>query len=118
MTYRSITIEVKLRLIIMLTVVAALILACASILTYDQLAFRSSMQRDLAILAETVGSNSTAAITFGDQKAAADLLAGLKANSHIMGACIISTDGKLFATYRRNREGEGCSTLSLPGDES
>ena len=79
MTYRSITIEVKLRLIIMLTVVAALILACASILTYDQLAFRSSMQRDLAILAETVGSNSTAAITFGDQKAAADLLAGLKA---------------------------------------
>src|ERR1017187_10491945 len=108
MTFRNTTIEIKLRLIIMLTVVAALALACVAILTYDRMTFRSSMQRDLAILAEMVGSNSTAAITFGDQKAAADLLAGLKANSHIMGACIYSTDGKPFATYRRYREGEGC----------
>src|ERR1017187_10463519 len=118
MTFRNTTIEIKLRLIIMLTVVAALALACVAILTYDRMAFRSSMQRDLAILAEMVGSNSTAAITFGDQKTAADLLAGLKANPHIMEACIFSDDGKQFATYRRTQTGEVCSAQGFPADES
>jgi signal transduction histidine kinase/CheY-like chemotaxis protein len=118
MTFRNTTIEIKLRLIIMLTVVAALALACVAILTYDRMAFRSSMQRDLAILAEMVGSNSTAAITFGDQKTAADLLAGLKANPHIMEACIFSDDGKQFATYRRTQTGEACSAQGFPADES
>jgi two-component system, sensor histidine kinase and response regulator len=118
MTYRNPTIEVKLRLIIMLTVGAALTLACLAILTYDRWAFHISMQRDLAILADIVGSNSTAAITFGDQKSAADLLAGLKANPHIRGARISSDSGKKFASYSRDRVAEGCSALDLSLDQS
>jgi two-component system sensor histidine kinase/response regulator len=118
MTYRSPAIEVKLRLIIMLTVGVALGLACIAILTYDRMAFRSSMRRDLAILADYVGSNSTAAITFGDRKTAADLLAGLKANSHIMGACIFSEDGKQFAGYSRDRGAEPCSARGRPHEGS
>ena len=113
MTYRNTTIEVKLRLIIMLTVFAALALACLSILTYDRMAFRRSMQRDLAVLADIVGSNSTAAITFGDQKTAADLLAGLKANPHIRGAGIFSNDGQPFASYSRDRAAEACPSAYL-----
>ena len=118
MTYRSPTIEVKLRLIIMLTVVAALVLACVAILTFDRLAFRSLMRRDLAILAQTAGSNSTAAIAFGDAETAADLLAGLQANSHIMEACIFSSDGKKFAGYSRDRASEPCPVLAFPAEGS
>ena len=102
MTCRDLPIQLKLRLIIMLTVGAALALACLAILTYDRFAFRRSMQRDLAMLAEMVGSNSTAAISFGDQKTAAELLAGLKANPHIVDAHIFSDDGSQFASYTRD----------------
>jgi signal transduction histidine kinase/CheY-like chemotaxis protein len=111
MTYGSLPIKLKLRLIIMLTVGAALAAACVAILTYDRLAFRHSMRRDLDILAETVGSNSTAAIAFGDKKTASDLLSGLKANPHVMDACIFSNDGELFADYIRARTAQPCSGL-------
>jgi len=91
----------KLQVIIMVTVGAALILACAAFLAYDLVAFGGSMRRDLETLAEILGSNSTAALTFGDQKAARELLSALKAKPHILTACIYSTDGKPFAIYRR-----------------
>src|ERR1019366_4772090 len=91
----------KLQVIIMVTVGAALVLASAAFLTYDLIAFGSSMRGDLETLAEILGSNSTAALTFGDQKAANELLSGLKANRHIMTAHLYAADGKPFARYRR-----------------
>ena len=45
----------------MATVGAALTLACAAFLIYDQLSFRDSMRSDLGVQAEIFGSNSTAA---------------------------------------------------------
>lgn len=95
------SIKQKLRLIIMVTVATALILACAAVLAYDFLAFRNSMRNDLGVLAEIFGSNSTAALSFGDQNATEEILAGLKAKSHILAACIYTSDGKPFAFYRR-----------------
>src|SRR5580704_15739344 len=91
--YRNLAVRHKLRLIIMLTVGVALVLACAAIVAYDQIVARRDMQNDLAALAEIVGSNSTAAVTFGDQRAAEELLSGLKAKQHIVAAAIYSTVG-------------------------
>jgi signal transduction histidine kinase/ActR/RegA family two-component response regulator len=103
-THRSLSIKQKLRLIIMVTVGAALMLASAAVLGYDYLAFRASMRNDLDVLAEIFGSNSTAALSFGDPKATEEILSGLKAKRHIVGACIYSSGGQLFATYRRAPE--------------
>src|SRR5438552_4045160 len=100
----SLSIKQKLRLIIMVTVGAALILACAAVLGYDYLAFRDSIRNDLGVLAEIFGSNSTAALSFGDQKATEEILAGLKAEPGIVAACIYSSDAKPFAIYRRERD--------------
>ncbi len=100
--YRNLAIKHKLRLIILFAVVAALIPASIAVVTYDQIAVRREMRSDLDVLAEIVGSNSTAAITFGDRSAAADLLSGLKANKRIVTAVIYSGDGKPFASYRRH----------------
>ncbi len=99
--YRNLAVRHKLRLIIMLTVGVALVLACAAIVAYDLMVARRDMQNDLAALAEIVGSNSTAAVTFGDQRAAEELLSGLKAKQHIVAATIYSDSGKPFAAYRR-----------------
>ena len=88
--YRNLAVKHKLRLIILFAVVAALIPASIAVVTYDQIAARREMRSDLDVLAEIVGSNSTAAITFGDRRAAEELLSGLKAKKHIV------TRGDLF----------------------
>ena len=102
--YRNLAVKHKLRLIILFAVVAALVPASIAVVGYDQLAARRDMRNDLDVLAEIVGSNSTAAVTFGDKRAAEELLSGLKAKKHIVTAVIYSEDGKPFASYRRNAD--------------
>jgi len=58
----------------MLTVAVALSLACMSFLVYDQIVSREFLKDDLGILADMIGSNSTAALSFGDERAAQELL--------------------------------------------
>jgi two-component system sensor histidine kinase/response regulator len=99
--YRNLPIRHKLRLIIMSAVASALLFASAAVLAYDQLAIRSEMRNDLSVLAEIFGVNSTAALTFGDQRAAEELLGGLRAKRHVVAAFIYDSLGKVFAAYRR-----------------
>jgi two-component system, sensor histidine kinase and response regulator len=100
--YRNLAVKHKLRLIILFAVVAAMVPASIAVVTYDQLAARQAMLSDLDTLAEIVGSNSTAAVTFGDRRAAEELLSGLKVKEHIVAAVIYAGDGKPFASYRRD----------------
>jgi signal transduction histidine kinase/CheY-like chemotaxis protein len=100
--YRNLAVKHKLRLIILFSVVAALTPASIGVVAYDQVAARREMQSNLDVLAEIVGSNSTAAVTFGDRRAAEELLSGLKAKKHVVTAVIYSDDGKPFAGYRRD----------------
>src|ERR1700733_1551474 len=111
MTFRNLSIQKKLRTIIMATTGVALMLACGAFLTYDQLAFRDSMKSDLGILAEIFGSSSRAAISFGDQKDATTILSGLKAKQSIIRAVIYSGTGAPFAKYERER-GRNASAVS------
>jgi len=97
---RDLPIRRKLYMITMTTVGAALLLACGAVLTYDYFAFRETLRNDLAMLADMLGANSTAALSFGDQKAANELLAGLHAKRSIAFACIYSAKGELFASYQ------------------
>jgi len=100
--YRDLPIRHKLRLIVMLTVGAALMVACGAILIYQYHTLRDSLRRDLSVLAEIIGDNSTAALSFGDRKTAEELLSGLRAKRPIVAAAIYSADGKILASYRRD----------------
>jgi len=100
--YRDLPIRHKLRLIVMTTVGAALIVACGVVLVYDYYTLRDSLRRDLGVLAEMTGDNSTAALSFGDGKTAGELLSGLRAKRSIVTAVIYSADGHVFASYRRD----------------
>ena len=99
--YRNLPIKHKLRFVVMVTVIAALILACAAVLTYDQITARTSMRNDLDVLAEIFSANSTAALSFADRPAAEELLSTLKAKRHITAAFLYKADGQLFAKYLR-----------------
>jgi signal transduction histidine kinase/DNA-binding response OmpR family regulator len=100
-SYRKFSIKRKLRITTMLVVLVALLLSCAAFASYDLVVFRSSLRKDLETLAEIVGANSNAALSFGDQNAAEEILSGLRAKQHLRIARIYSAEGKIFASYQR-----------------
>jgi signal transduction histidine kinase/DNA-binding response OmpR family regulator len=102
LNYRDLPIRAKLRLIILVTVGAALALVGAATIIYDQVSSRTSMRNALQVLADMIGSNSTAALTFDDDKTGTELLSGFKASRHVVAAYIYSSDGRPFADYHRD----------------
>jgi uncharacterized membrane protein affecting hemolysin expression len=100
--YSDLPIRYKLRLIVMATVGLALVLACGTILVYGQVSSRNELRSNLGVLAEILGSNSTAALSFSDQSAAEELLSGLKAERQIVAAAIYTASGQPFARYQRD----------------
>ena len=101
---RDISLGRKLMLIIMMTSCTALLTTSLAVLVYDLVSFRHAMSADLATQADVLGNNSTGALTFGDAKAATEVLAALRAEPHVTGACLYTTEGKPFATYSRQGE--------------
>jgi signal transduction histidine kinase/CheY-like chemotaxis protein len=99
--YRNLNVRHKLRLIVMVTVTAALLCACAAVLAYDRYAARDAMRNDLEAMAEMLGANSTAALTFDDGKVGNEILSTLRAKHQIVAAKILTVGGHPLAGYRR-----------------
>lgn len=101
---QDLSIKRKLMVIITLTSTVALLLASAAFVTYDFITFRRATLRDVRILANIIGNNCTAPMTFDRPDEATEFLHSLKAESHIMQACIYRQEEdsvKLFAAYTR-----------------
>jgi len=96
------SIKEKLILIIMSISMVALLLASAAFIIYDIRIFKSEMVSELRTLAEIVGNNSTAAITFNDKETAKEILSALKAKTHITSASTL-VSGKPIASYFRDK---------------
>jgi len=100
--FRDIPINRKLTLIIMLTSIAGLLLACTTFVIYDHITFRHAMVRDLSILTGIIGDNSVSALLFTDQDAAEETLAELNIEPRIVSCYIYDVDGRMFAKYLRS----------------
>src|ERR1043166_2260110 len=93
----------KLVLITTVATVTSLVLACVAFVAYDLLTFRQSVIERATTLAQVIGDNSTAALSFGDLQAAEETLAALKAEPSIVAAEIFTRDDKPFAQYARQQ---------------
>ena len=91
----------KLMTIIMVICSAALILACGAFTFYDMVTFRHNKMVEASLLADVIGSNSTAAISFNDPQIAQETLGALRSEPHVMSARIYLSNGAPFATYTR-----------------
>lgn len=89
----------KLMTMVLLTSGVVLLLTCTAFITYELLTFRQTMVRNVSTLGEVIAANSTAALAFDNQDDAAEVLAALKAERHIMAASLYDTNGQLFAKY-------------------
>jgi diguanylate cyclase (GGDEF)-like protein/PAS domain S-box-containing protein len=88
--------------VVMVTSVAALLLACIAFLGYDHVAFRRTMVQELLVLAQVIADRSTASVAFDDPPSGEETLAALHAHRSVVAAYIFDKDGKVFASYHRH----------------
>ena len=97
--YRSASIRWKLIRIVLMTCAAVIVSICIVLLIYDTVASMNALKNQLSVLADVIGANTTAALEFEDASAAAEALRSLRAQSHVVEACIYTREGKVFAKY-------------------
>ncbi len=101
---RNKPIQQKLTLVILLTSSFALLLMGTALITYEVVTFRRSLTVNLSVLAQIIGSNSTAALAFEDQKNAREILSALTAERQVSAAAIYDQRGQIFASFPENRD--------------
>lgn len=99
------SIRAKLILLGTLTAGIALILACIMFVMNDVSATKDAMVQHLNTLADVLGGNCVAALTFNDSKAANDVLASLRFEPTIHVAIVYDRQGHPFATYKSEAGG-------------
>ena len=91
----------KLTFLGVLTSIVSLVIAMTAVLAWDLSSARTRLVRDTGMLADVIGSNSTAAVAFGDAKAATDTLGALTVNESIVSAAIWAKSGDQLARFER-----------------
>jgi len=102
---RKSSIQRKLTFVIVFTSLVGLSLACLSFDFFERASFRAAMTSELSVLADTLGANTAASLAFNDRKSAQDMLSALRADRHIVAACLYDGHGTVFAEYRRDEIG-------------
>lgn len=86
-------------LVMLLTSSVALLLMGSSVIAYELVTFRRALAVNMGVLAQIIGSNSTAAVAFEDPKSAREILAALAAEHQITAAAIYDKSGRIFASF-------------------
>jgi signal transduction histidine kinase/DNA-binding response OmpR family regulator len=99
--YHRLSLAKKLTAIGVVTSTISLVVAAAILMAFDFSNARYRLVRDTGMFADVVGANSTAAITFGDAKAAAETVRAVAVNDDIISTAIWNRDGELLARFDR-----------------
>ncbi len=118
--FQDLPIKRKLTLGVLLTSTASLLLASVAYFVYERSTYRGDRARTLTILADVLGTNSTAALSLSEasdtKSDAEEILKALNAEPDILSASLYHyPEGKFFASFTRN-EGEKV-LASAPEDE-
>ena len=104
LNFRNFSLRRKQTLIMVLTSMITLLLACVAFVGFEAFNFRGELVDEISTMTQIAGNNCTAALDFNDPKAAADTLRALRAESPIASACVYDRHGKVFAVYHRDSE--------------
>src|ERR1700746_203769 len=96
---RNVPIKRKLMLVILLTSGFAILVMGSALIIYELGTFRRSLTSNIQVLAQIIGSNSTAAVAFDDRENANEILRALAAENQITVAAIYDRNGRLFASF-------------------
>jgi len=101
--FREVSIKHKLTSIAILPSTLALLTAVLIFFIFDEITLKKAMVQEATMLSQVIGANNRAALMFNDQKSAADNLAVLTANPHVISGCIYTVSGDVFTGYTRNK---------------
>jgi signal transduction histidine kinase len=124
--FKDIPIQKKLMRVILIISGTVLFVTCTAFFVYEFYSFRKSKIQELSTLGEIISANSTAALAFDNREDADEILTALKAERHIVAACIYDKNGNIFAQYsikisekvfpvKPGREGYDFTTAYLEG---
>jgi len=99
MRFQDTPIRRKLMTMILGTSAVVLVLTCSAFIGYELLTYRRYAIRELSTLGEIIAAQSTGAVAFDNPHDATEILAALKAEHHIVAACLYDKQGKLFSRY-------------------
>jgi signal transduction histidine kinase/ActR/RegA family two-component response regulator/HAMP domain-containing protein len=91
----------KLTLVILLTCVVVLLLACGILAAFQIVDYRKAMVGDTTVLADVLANNTQAALTFQDENAAQQTLQAIKKDPSVLASCLYDEKGNRFADYQR-----------------
>ena len=95
-------IQRQLMRVILLITAAVLVLTYAAFFAYDFITFRQNTKAQTATLGAIIAANSTAALAFENRDDAEEILNALKAEKHVVAACLYDNDGRVFSKYPVN----------------
>jgi len=94
------TMKQQLILVNIVTTAAAVLLAIVLMFSAEVTTWKEALVRDIAIKADIIGNQCTAALTFDAPQDAVEILGALRADGQIDYAAVYAKDGTMFAAYR------------------
>ncbi len=95
---KRVSIRHELQLIILAVVTVTLILSSVCTMTVELARQKNALLDALAVQADIIGANSTAALAFNDRAAAREMLQALRVQPSIVEAVIVDQSGAIFAS--------------------
>ncbi len=101
---KNLSLRKKLISIILFITLSSLIIALATLFSYNQKNLKSRMARELLIFANVIGDNMSNTIFYTDNNAAQNLLQTLSSNKNIEAAFILTSNNDVFVKYLKNNK--------------
>ena len=96
--FKSLSVRHKVRWLIMLTTLLALLSSIALQVVGEVVSFRRNLESHISVLANTLSENSAAALVFGDSGQAYSLIDSVRADQYIAEAAVIQPDAGVLAS--------------------
>ena len=96
---RKSSVKSKVEKVIMLASITGLLVLVVAFMVYDLATFRQTVQQNLEIQARLIAGNSWESLAFRNETDAANVLASLKSEPHIIVAILYDAEGKIFVKY-------------------
>ena len=97
--WRRFGIRAKMSALLLLTGAITLALLASAFVLFERRESRQILVNELTAVLDTIGSNTTAALSFGDRRTALENLEALRADPRVLAAAIYTSEGGLFAHY-------------------
>ena len=85
--------------VIMMACGVVLLLTCAAFFIYEFITYRDITKRELSTIGQIIAANATSSLAFENERNTHQILGSLKAQPHIVAACLYHKDGSILAIY-------------------